>query len=436
MKITVFGSELNGLVTAGCLAKEGNHVLLVAMDDSSENHTVELSLTQAEPGLTFLLSSQIIEKKLVYTTDWDKAIDHADVIFINTSSWLLDHAEKIIVRIAEVATKEVIVVNQTTFSVGKAKQFEQKICVGLKQRGCQFLASVLSMPEFVRRGTAIDDFTNPDRIVLGGNNTRSLAILSKLMKPFYKADTGLKIMQSQAAEYTKLSLNAILATRISLINELANNAEKFGIDFAEVREGIGSDSRIGFNYIDPGCGFGGPSFASDMNTLVSAFEEKGTDGGLLKTALAENEIQKEILFRKAWRFFNSQLSGKRFAVWGLSFKANTETVKNAPSLILVDLLLSQGANVSVYDPKANNSFIENFEQTNSVIIADNKYEILAGVDALFILTDWDEFLKADLKKMTSLMKEKIIFDGRNIFEPKQMKERGITYIGIGRGEVI
>ena len=435
MNITIFGCELTGLVSAGCLAREGHNVVLVATKDI-DRRVGGTSLTQAEPSLTFLLSSQVIEKKLVYMTDWDQAIEHADVFFISISSWMPDIADQIITAIGKQATTDVIVVNQTTFSVGKAKEFTENLQNSFNQREINLIASVVSLPEFISRGTAVKDFMNPDRIVLGGENQSSILKISELLKPFYKQESRLKIMSSSAAEYTKFALNAILATRISLINELANNAEKFGIDFAEVREGIGSDSRIGFNYVNPGCGFGGPSFASDMTALVKSFEEKGADSRLLKAAIYENKIQKEILFRKAWRYFDNNISDKRFAVWGLSFKPKTETVENAPSLVLVDALISQGASVAVFDPKANDSFMSRFKYADSVIVSNDKYEILEQVDALFILTEWEEFIEADLEKMAGLMKTKIIFDGRNIYEPNEMAKKSFVYVGTGRGLVV
>ena len=435
MNITIFGCELTGLVLAGCLAKEGNNVALVATEDV-DKRSGGASLTHAEPILTFLLSSQVIEQKLVYMTDWHQAIEHADIFFICINSWMPEMAEKIIVEIGKNAAQSVIVVNQTTFSVGKAKEFEKILEKNFRERNVNLKADVLAMPEFISRGTAVNDFMNPDRIVLGGEDTQAIATITQLLAPFYKQQNKLKIMSSSAAEYTKYALNAILATRISLINELANNAEKFGIDFAEVREGIGSDSRIGFNYIDPGCGFGGPSFASDMDSLIKAFEEKGADSRLLKAAIDENEIQKELLFRKAWRYFNNDIATKRFAVWGLSFKAKTETVENAPSLVLVEALISQGASVAVFDPQANDSFMQHFKYADSVIVSNDKYEILEQVDGLFVLTDWDEFTSPDFNKMTSLMKNKIIFDGRNIYEPAEMAKENFVYFGTGRGKAI
>jgi UDPglucose 6-dehydrogenase len=436
MNISIFGCELTGMVTAGCLAKKGNNVVLVSMDELSDQAKGGVSLTHGEPSLTLLLSSQVIEKKLVYATDWDEAIYHADIIIISIPSWLLPLAEKVVDRIGKVAQKDVILVNQTTFSIGKSNEFEEKIKERFVQRSADFSVNVLSMPDLISKGTAVEEFLNPERVIIGGENKKAINTIAELMLPFYKDEKNLIIMTAKAAEYTRFTLNAVLATRISLINEFANNAELFGIDFAEVREGIGSDSRIGSKYINPGCGFGGPSFAADVNELVESFDKKGSGGRLLAAAAAENETQKEVLFRKAWRYFDNDLTNKTFAVWGLSFKPNTSSVENSPSLTLVKALISQGARVIVYDPKANETFIKALGDIGPVAVAEDKYEVLEDVDALFLLTDWETFFDPDLKRMKALMKTPVIFDGRNVYEPSVMAEEGIRYIGIGRGLVV
>ncbi len=436
MKITVFGCELLGMVTAGSLAKENHHVLLVSIDNHAESSKGGTSLTKGEPNLGVLLSEQILAKKLVYVSDWADAIEHADIIIISTPSWLEDLADDIIAKIAEIADKDIIIINQSTFSVGKAIEFENKIKKKFIQRDVSFSVAVLSMPETIAKGTALKDFLNPDRVILGGDNNAALAKVSDLMQPFYKQKSALKIMSSKAAEYTKFALNAILATRISLINELSNSAELLDIDFREVREAIGSDKRIGFHYVNPGCGFGGPSFTADMRSLIETFEEKGIDSRLLVAAIAENEIQKEVLFRKAWRLFDNNLADKHFAVWGLSFKPNTASIVNAPSLKLVKSLLAQGASVSVFDPLAGQDFMKNFAKSDTVSLVENKYEALENADAMFLMTEWQEFLALDIVELKKRMKQTIIFDGRNIYSPEKMAEDNIKYIGIGQGLVV
>jgi UDPglucose 6-dehydrogenase len=436
VNISVFGCELTGTVTAGCLAKKGNSVKLVSLDDTLERSKVGINLTYGEPSLAMLVSSQLIKQNLVYSSNWNESIAHADIIIISIPPWFLSVAKKLVERIGEVAKKKILIINQTTFSVGQSKKFEDKIAKIFKERSVFFSVSVLSMPDLISRGTSVEEFLNPSRIILGGDNADALNIVSELMLPFYKQKKYLKIMSSKEAEYTKFSLNAILATRVSLINELANSAELFAIDFSKVKEGIGSDPRIGFNYIDPGCGFGGPSFASDLNYLSEVFEKKGADGRLLSVAIEENETQKEVLFRKAWRFFNNDLANKTFAIWGLSFKPNTSSVDNAPSLTMIKALVAQGAKVIVYDPKANEAFMQSFGDISSIAFADDMYELLEGVDALFLLTEWEEFLTPDFTKLKRLMKQSIIFDGRNVYEPNEMLKEGIKYIGIGRGIVV
>jgi len=436
MRISIFGCKLLGLVTAGGLAKEGNHVQLVSTDHFAENSKGGIGLTKGEPGLECLLSEQKLAKKLVYVSDWMGAIEHAEVIIISTPSWLEALADDIIVKIGEIADKDIIVINQSTFSVGKAIEFESKIKQLFRQRDVDFSVSVLSMPETITKGSAVNDFFNPDRVILGGENEEALTKVSVLMKPFYKQENALKIMSSKAAEYTKFALNAILATRISLINELSNSAELLDIDFRDVREAIGSDKRIGFHYVNPGCGFGGPSFTADIHSLIETFEKEGIDSRLLVAAIAENEIQKEVLFRKAWRLFDNNLVDKHFAVWGLSFKPNTASVVNAPSLKLVKSLLAQGASVSVFDPLAGQNFMKNFAKSDRVSLVETKYEALENADAMFLMTEWQAFLALDIVELKKRMKQAIIFDGRNIYSPEKMAEDNIKYIGIGQGLVV
>lgn len=436
MKISVFGCELSGLVTAGALAKEGNHVLLVSMETPVGQCAGGTSLTGGEPGLGRLLNLQILEQRLVYVSDWDEAISHADVIIISTPPWLKNLVEDLVARIGNIAKKDILVINQSTFSVGKANEFEEVIKQLFQQREVGFLVDVLAMPELVIKGSAVDGFLNSEQIILGGDNPQALKKVTGLFLPFCMDKDNLNLMSTRAAEYTKFALNSILATRISLINELANGAELLGVDFAEVREGIGFDKRIGFNYINPGCGFGGPSFTADMDSLINTFKEKGIDSNLLSAAISENEIQKEVLFRKAWRLFDNDLEGKKFAVWGLSFKPDTASVVNAPSLSLVKSLIAQGATVVGYDPIAKENFRSFFTDEKALNLVDDKYEALAGVDALFLLTEWQEFIEIDLDKLKAQMQSPIIFDGRNLYDPKNMAENEIKYIGIGGGIVV
>lgn len=436
MKISVFGCELTGLVTAGSLAYVGNDVMALPVGQVQVQDLKQGKLPREEPGLDALLTKQYHDGRLIYEADWELGLKHADVLIISTPSWRLDRAEDLIELIGKRAKSDLIVVNQSTFPVGTADRFEAKLKLAFAERNVRTKVSVVAMPDFISEGSAIDNFMKPDRIVLGGSDEDSIKIMRDLLRPFNRMTDQIKVMSTRAAEYTKYAVNALLATRISLINELANNAEHFNIDFEEVRQGLGSDSRIGFSYLYPGCGFGGPSFAADVRSLVKTLQTMGYDADLLRTVLSNNEVQKEVLFRKAWRFFNTDLRGIKIGVWGLSFKPNTATVENAPSMKALEAFAAQGAQIKAYDPKAMSDFKAHWTQSTQIEMVEDMYQVLEGVDALIILTEWKMFWSPDFNKMKSLMKQPVIFDGRNIFDPAVMQDRGFEYFGVGRGQTV
>lgn len=436
MKISVFGCELTGLVTAGALAHAGNDVMSLPVGHVKVEDLRQGILPREEPGLAALLSQQAQEGRLVFEADWVAGLQHADVLILATPSWRLDRAEALIKLIGETARSDVLVVNQSTFPVGTADRFEAKLKLALAERGVVAKASVVAMPDFVSEGSALDNFMRPDRIILGSANPQSILVMRDLLRPFNRMTDQIKVMSTRAAEYTKYAVNALLATRISLVNELANNAEHFNIDFEEVRQGLGSDSRIGFSYLYPGCGFGGPSFAADVRSLVGTLQQMGYDADLLRTVLSNNETQKEVLFRKAWRFFDNDLRGIKIGVWGLSFKPNTATVENAPSMKALEAFAAQGAEIKAYDPKAKADFLAHWPSDRKIELVDDMYQALDGVDALVILTEWKMFWSPDYKLMRQLMRQPVIFDGRNIFDPAVVSEKGFRYFGVGRGEEI
>ncbi|UQB41825.1 UDP-glucose/GDP-mannose dehydrogenase family protein [Thiomicrospira microaerophila] len=436
MKISVFGCELTGLVTAGALAHAGNDVMslpvgYVKVDDLNANR-----LPRDEPGLNSLIAQQKEEGRLRFEADWSKGIAHGQVLILSTPSWRMDRAEAVIKLIGETVKSDVLVVNQSTFPIGTADRFEAKLKLAFAERGVVANVAVVAMPDFLSEGSAIDNFMRPDRIVLGGTDKAALKVMRDLMRPFNRVTDQIKVMSTRAAEYTKYAVNALLATRISLINELANNAEHFNVDFEEVRQGLGSDKRIGFSYLYPGCGFGGPSFAADVKSLVATLQGKGYDADLLRTVLSNNETQKEVLFRKAWRFFDNDLRGIKIGVWGLSFKPNTATVENAPSLKALEAFVAQGAQVQAYDPTASADFSQHWGARTGVVLVDDMYKALDGVDALVILTEWKMFWSPDFKQMKQRMRQPVIFDGRNIFEPELIEDMGFRYFAVGRGEIV
>lgn len=436
MKVSVFGCELSGLVTAGALAQTGNEVMALPIGVVKVDDLKRGVLPRNEPGLVGLLQSQVEEKRLQFEADWKRGVAHGEVLILSMPSWRLERAEEVIKTIGEQARGDVLVVNQSSFPIGTADRFEAQIKLAFAQRGLVARVAVVAMPEFISEGSAISDFVKPDRIILGSSDPQAIQQVRDLMRPFNRVIDQFKVMSTRAAEYTKYAVNALLATRISLINELANNAEHFNIDMEEVRQGLGSDHRIGFNYLYPGCGFGGPSFAADVKNLVSTLQSKGYDADLLKAVLSNNETQKEVLFRKAWRFFDTRLKGRKIAVWGLSFKPNTSTVENAPSLKTIEALVAQGAVVQAYDPKAMKDFAAHWQQPEGLELVTDMYDALEGVDALLIMTEWKAFWNPDFKRMKQLMRKPVIFDGRNIYEPDRVMERGFRYFGVGRGEII
>ncbi len=435
MRISVFGGGVGSLVLAGSLAQSGNQVKVVGAEDLPVEGFHGANKVYDEPGLLSLLRGQLQAGRLQYVSGWNEAIVNSEVIFIGLPTSKKDLIVKLIEEIGLTVDASVLVVNQSTFAVGTADEFQLKLSFLLKNRKVNFTIDVLVMPETFSKGSAIKEFLTPDRIIVGGGLAESRLKLTALFKAFCFDENQMKYMSTRAAEYTKFALNAMLATRVSLINELANSAELFGIDMEEVRQGIGSDRRIGFNYINPGCGFGGASFTADMNVLIAAFDEKGADSTLLRSVLLANENQKEVLFRKAWRYFKGDLKAKKFAVWGVSYKPNTPFFTKAPSLKLVTALLAQDAEVVVYDPKAGQQFVSSMN-TKNLSYTEEMYEALQDVDALFVLTEWRQFWNPDFDEMAKKMKGAVIFDGRNIYSPKLLEDKGFMYTAVGRGRVV
>lgn len=436
MRVSVFGCELSGLVTAGALAQTGNQVMALPIGVVKVENLKRGVLPREEPGLEVLLKAQHEAGRLQYEGDWQKGVEYGDVAFLSMPSWNIKRAEEVVELIAESATKDLIVVNQSTFPIGTADRFQKLIQQGFDKRGVAAKIAVISMPEFMSEGSAIKDFTHPDRVVLGGSCDVAISTMRDLMRPYNYAIDQIKVMSTRAAEYTKYAVNALLATRMSLVNELANNAEHFDIDIEQVRQGLGSDNRVGFSYLFAGCGFGGPSFAEDVKNLVGTLESKGYDADLLKTVLSNNEFQKEVLFRKAWRYFHNQLKGKTIAIWGLSFKPNTSTVDNAPSLKTIEALVAQGAKVVAYDPKATGAFKAYWGEQSGVTLVDDMYQALEGADALMLLTEWKHFWNPDYQQMKEKMTQPVIFDGRNIYDVQVMQSKGFEYFGVGRGSFV
>ncbi len=436
MKISLFGQSVASLAVAGLLSQAGNQVRVV-VDDASIK-LMSIQGVDEEPGLAVLLSTEMAAGRLYCVENRQAAIQESEFIFLGLPASEIKEIQQLIDEIGALTTTDLVVINQSTLPVGTTDTFQKQINKQLAERQANIEVDIVVMPELIGKGTALKEFQSNDRIILGGGSEASRQKLKGLFNSFCFdsfEDKPILWMATTAAEYTKFALNAMLATRVSLINELANSAELFGIDMEEVRQGIGTDRRIGFNYINPGCGFGGVGFSEGLDVLVDTFKQRGADATLLTSTLAANEQQKEILFRKAWRYFNRELAGRQVTVWGVSYKPNTASFENAPSLKLVESLLAQGAKVAIFDPKAGVDFVAHFNHPNLVCCSD-MYQALEGSEALFLLTEWPLFRQPDFAKMKSEMAHPALFDGRNIYSPEQLKSEGFFYTGIGRGEVV
>ncbi|OMH31843.1 UDP-glucose/GDP-mannose dehydrogenase family protein [Motiliproteus sp. MSK22-1] len=442
MKVSVYGSGLTGLVTACALADVGNDVAVICCDNSnfdknSDDKNTAEKLQNAvigfeEPGLNQKLTNQLASGRLHITADVKKGFHHGQVHFIALSSDQLDHAKVLLSQLAKEISSTITVVNQSTFPVGSATRLKALMCELQEQRGVIPDIHVLALPSLLQEGAAIANFVRPQRILVGADDDWGLRLLTDLLRPFNRNHDQLIVMSTKAAEFTKYAINGMLATKLSFMNEMANLADQLEVDIEQVRQGVGSDPRIGYDYIYPGCGFGGLSFSEDLISLARTVEDKVEDSFLLKTVLDTNEQQKEVLFRKLWRYWDTELKGKTIALWGGAFKPNTDSIDNAPSLLLMEALWAQGVHIRLYDPKALPKFQEYFGDRKGLTLCASAYEAVDGVDALMIVTEWKEFWSPDFDLLGKLMNERLIFDGRNLFDPSYMKQLGFRYFGIGR----
>jgi UDPglucose 6-dehydrogenase len=424
MNITVYGNSTPALVCAACLADVGNDLLLVA------DH---LPLPPfAEPGLGKLLQKQLDEGRLHHTTAIADGAGHGELHYLLLHSDQLPLARQIVGQLGQSLSRDCTVVNRTTFPLGSSDQLQQL----LQRPGSSYRADLVVEPDFMTEGRMIQNFRRPDRILLGSDSAQGIERIRELYTPYNRNRDVVMVMSARAAELTKFASNAMLATRISFMNEMADVAEAFGADIEEVRQGIGSDHRIGFDYLYPGSGFGGPNFAKDVASLADTVRAAGSRGQLLDAVLDINEQQKEVLFRKAWRHFERNLDGRRFAIWGAAYKPGSSDIRNAPAVRLIEALLGQGAEVQLYDPEAMGSVRSHFGERQGLSYGDNHYQVLEQADALMVVTEWKPFWSPDFQQLLQRMRGAVIFDGRNLYPPAKMKKLGITYYGIGRGESV
>jgi len=432
---TVYGQSLSAFVTAACLADNGNQVLLIGESyDQSQNDLLSIfPWIVAEPGLLALVNLNIKAGRLVVSGDVEKGVSQGYFQYLQLSADERPLAEKIAGVLGCVMSSDKVLVNRSLFPIGCSEQLQAQVLNQLTKREAVFQCALVVEPDFRVEGRLIADFTRPDRIILGSTDQLAISQLRDLYSPFNRQRDVVMVMSPRSAELTKYSVNAMLATRISFMNEVAEVAEYFGADIEEVRLGLGSDSRIGYEYLYPGAGFGGPNFADDVEIFSKTIQEAGCEGRLLEAVLDINSSQREVVFRKAWRHFNMNLKGRTFAVWGLSYKPNSEGIKNSPAIFLVSLLLDQGCTVRVYDPAAMAKAKAYFGERTNLVFCENPEGCLKEVDALAVMTEWKTFWTPNFDVIKAKLKQPVIFDGRNLYDPALMERLGITYYGIGRG---
>lgn len=431
MKVAVVGTGYVGLVVGACLAESGNDVICVDKDDAKVRMLRRGKSPIYEPGIEDLLRRNKAEGRLVFTTDLAKAVRQSTIIFIavgtpqgEDGSADLQHVMGVARDVARAMNGYKVIVDKSTVPVGTAEKVRDIV-----RRETTHPFSVVSNPEFLKQGAAVDDFMKPDRVVIGAEDPKAAELMVALHKPFTRTGAPIMVMDCASAELSKYAANAMLATKISFMNEIANVCEAYGADVDRVRQAMGSDRRIGPAFLFPGVGYGGSCFPKDVKALVKFSGDKKYDFKILKAVEAVNELQKRVLLKKMEAHFGT-LKGKTIAVWGLAFKPKTDDMREAPAIPIIKTLLEKGAKVQAHDPEAMPTAKGLFK--SGVTYTQRNYDALKGADGLAILTEWQEFREPDFQKMRKLLKNPVIFDGRNIYQPEQMKELGFTYYSIGR----
>jgi UDPglucose 6-dehydrogenase len=441
MRVTIFGSGYVGLVTGACFADAGNHVICVDVDADKVARLNRGEVPIHEPGLDDLIERNMKAGRIEFTTDAKKAVAHGlfQIIAVGTppgedGSADLQYVLAVARTIAENLQEYAIVMTKSTVPVGTADKVKAEITSTLAKRGAEVEFDVVSNPEFLKEGAAIADFMKPDRVVVGTDNPRTMELLRALYDPFTRSRERFVVMDVRSSELTKYAANAMLATKISFMNELANIAERVGADIEKVRIGIGSDPRIGYSFIYPGSGYGGSCFPKDVKALVRSAREVGYDAQVLNAVESVNAQQKGFLARKVRKHFGEDLSGRCFALWGLAFKPNTDDMREAPALTVISELLAAGATIRAFDPVAMNEARRVLKDRQGITYTDDAHSALEGADALLLLTEWQEFRSPDFDLIRGKLKQPVIFDGRNLYNPELMKRFGFEYYGVGRGK--
>ncbi len=432
MQLDVYGDTLCALVTATALAANGNDVVLHVPDAAM---LAELQRQQCpfrgEPDLADMLAEQIEERRLTFTTvSQPPAMDSATV-FIAVAPSALRLVEEIVAGLAELRPRHWLLINQTTFPVHTTSKLQAVFAEQAKDIEGATLSAV-SLPDVLQEGAAVKNFTRPDNIILGCDDERAERRMRELLRPFNRRRDGILVMRPEEAEFTKLAVTGMLATRLSFMNEMANLADVFAVDIEMVRQGVGADPRIGSAYLYPGCGFGGSNFSRDVKGLADTLARNGIDSELMRQVLLINEQQKELLFRKLWQHYHCDLRGKTVAIWGAAFKPNTPRIDHAPSLKLIDALLAQGVKIQLHDPQAIPLLSRHFAGVEGIQFFDDEYLALQDADALMLVTEWKCYWQPNFVRMKELMRQPLVLDGRNVYGPAVVRGYGFDYYGVGR----
>lgn len=440
MKVTIFGTGYVGLVTGACLAEMGNHVLCVDIDAAKVERLKRGEIPIYEPGLESIVQRNHAGGRLDFTTEAAPAIAHGELIFIavgtppdEDGSADLQYVQKVARTIGRHLDRYAVVVNKSTVPVGTADRVREAVAAELAARQVTVEFDVVSNPEFLKEGAAVEDCLRPDRIIVGASSERAVTLLRKLYAPFNRNHDRMVVMDERSAELTKYAANAMLATKISFMNEIANIAERVGADVELVRQGIGSDPRIGYSFIYPGAGYGGSCFPKDVQALERIAHAQGYEARLLGAVEAVNRQQKSKLFELISRHLDGKLAGRTVALWGLAFKPNTDDMREASSRRLMELLWDAGAKVRAFDPEAREEAQRLYGDRDDLVLCEHAMDALQGADVLAVVTEWKAFRSPDFRAIHAALAVPAIFDGRNLYDPAVVEEAGLAYYGIGRG---
>jgi len=433
MNIAIVGTGYVGLVSGTCFAETGNNVVCIDIDENKVLRMQNGEVPIYEPGLEVLFERNTKQGRLSFTTDLTEGIKNAEIIFLALptppgadGSADLKYVLKVAEDLSHIITDYKVIVDKSTVPVGTAKKVYERLAANLDES----FFDVVSNPEFLREGVAVDDFMRPERVVIGTSSSKAKKVMERLYNPFVRQGNPVIFMDEKSAEMTKYAANSFLATKITFMNEVANLCEEVGANVDMVRKGIGSDSRIGKRFLFPGVGYGGSCFPKDVKALAKTAQENNCDFRILQSVMDVNEDQKSILSRRIKNYFGESIANKTIGIWGLAFKPNTDDIREAPALTIINELLEAGAKIKAFDPEA----MENVKALmgDKITLCDNQYDAIEGTDALAVVTEWNVFRTPDYDRIMSSLREPVVFDGRNVFDPVDMKERGFVYSSIGR----